>query len=211
MFTGLVQLVAPVARIRDRGATRRLEVAAALPTPQRALGASVCVQGACLTVVEGASDRVAFDVAFETLRRTTLGDLRAGNPVNLEPSLAVGDPLGGHLVTGHVDGVGIARQIRPRGEAREVWFEAPATVAPFLAAKGSVCVDGVSLTINEVRGRRFMVGLVPHTLEVTTLGQLRVGTRVNLEADLIARYVARWLEGRAASGLPPEEDPAPHE
>ncbi len=207
MFTGLVQLVAPVARVQDRGQTRRLEVGAALPAARRQLGASVCVQGACLTVVEADPARLAFDVAFETLRRTTLGDLRPGDRVNLEPSLAVGEPLGGHLVTGHVDGVGVVRQLRPRGDAREMWLEAPAQIARFVAPKGSICVDGVSRTVNDVRGRRFMVGLVPHTLAVTTLGHLRAGARVNLEADLVARYVARWLEGREPR---PQGDGPPH-
>jgi riboflavin synthase len=138
--------------------------------------------------------RVEFEAAFETLRATTLGALAVGSRVNLEPSLRVGDPLGGHLVSGHVDGVAVVRSIARRGDAREVWIDVPAPLRRFVAVKGSVALDGVSLTVNEVDASGFAIGLIPHTLGVTTLGSLAPGVRLNLEVDVLARYVARLLE-----------------
>ncbi len=194
MFTGLVDCVAPVARVADGPDVRRLTVDVAWPDSRRPVGASVCVSGVCLTVVVSSEAAVAFDVAFETLERTTLGSVGVGDPVNLELSLRLGDPLDGHLVSGHVDGVGITRSRRTRGDGRELWVDVPGELLPFIATKGSICVDGVSLTVNRVDHSGFMVGIIPHTLEVTTLGHRRPGDRVNLEVDLLARYVARRLE-----------------
>jgi riboflavin synthase len=137
---------------------------------------------------------VELDVAFETLRLTTLGSLAVGSRVNLEPSLRVGDPLGGHIVSGHVDGVAVVRSIAARGDAREVLIDVPEPLRRLIAPKGSVALDGVSLTVNEVDATGFSVGLIPHTLSVTTLRDLATGTRLNLEVDVLARYVARLLD-----------------
>ena len=156
-------------------------------------GDSICVQGCCLTVTERMGQAFAADVSRETLSLTTLGDLVAGSPVNLELALRAGDPLGGHLVSGHVDGV--ARVVAASEEARSVRLkiEVPAELARYIARKGSVAVDGVSLTINEVGDTVFGVNIIPHTQAVTTLGKLAVGARVNLEVDQVARYLERML------------------
>ena len=201
VFTGLVQGTGEVIAVREVPQGRTLTIRAELAERDVAIGASVAVSGVCLTVTERAGDTVAFDAAFETLKLTTLGDLSTGSTVNLEPSLRVGDPLGGHLVSGHVDGVATLRSITPRGDAREMWFDVPDPLRRFIAAKGSVAVDGVSLTVNEVDDRGFAVGLIPHTLSVTTLGGLQPGSRVNLEVDVLARYVARLLETGQPAGL----------
>ncbi len=190
---GSVRDVIPAAQ------SKRLVIAADLDERARELGASVAVCGVCLTVTAASPEHFEVDAAFETLARTTLGALTVGSEVNLEPALRVGDPLGGHLVSGHVDGVGELVRASERGDARECWFSAPPQLMPFIAEKGSICIDGVSLTINEVRGDTFCVGLIPHTLSVTTLGPLPTGGRVNLEVDLLARYVARLLESGGAS------------
>lgn len=167
---------------------------ARLAEGDRTLGASIAVGGVCLTVVESDAQGAVFDAAFETLQCTTVGSWQAGRRVNLEPALRVGDALGGHLVSGHVDGVGTLRGREPVGDAVKMWFEAPGECAGFIARKGSICVDGVSLTVNEVDASGFAVGIVPHTLEVTTLGELQAGDAVNLEVDVVARYVQRLLE-----------------
>jgi riboflavin synthase len=182
MFTGIVAAVGRIVR------TAPLEVeCAGLDLDDVAVGDSICVQGVCLTVTSKAAGRFTADVSSETLRVSTGLD-RPGE-VNLEKALAVGDRLGGHLVTGHVDGLGEVSAI----DGSVVRFRAPAGLARFIAAKGSICVDGVSLTVNRVDGEAFEVNLIPHTLEVTTLGRLVPGTRVNLEVDLVARYVERLL------------------
>lgn len=171
-----------------------MTIEAALEARDLALGASVSVNGVCLTVTEAGDGRFSVDAAFETLGRTTLGRLAAGERVNLEPALRVGDALGGHLVSGHVDGVGRVRSVEPRGDAREIWFDVPAPLMRFCAPKGSICIDGTSLTINAVDDDGVSVGLVPHTLAATTLDALTAGSSVNVEVDQIARYVARLLE-----------------
>lgn len=200
MFTGLVRGVGRLSERREAEAAQTLVFAAQLPEADRILGASVSVAGVCLTVT--ASDEASFtaDAAFETLERTTLGRLPLGAAVNIEPALRVGDALGGHIVSGHVDGVGRVRSVAQRGGATEVWIDAPADVRPFCAAKGSICIDGTSLTVNAVDATGFSVGLVPHTRAVTTLGELAPGHEVNLEADVIARYVARLLPAGIAPG-----------
>jgi riboflavin synthase len=192
MFTGIVSDVGRVLRLR-RGELLDLTIATAFDTTAIALGASIACSGACLTVV--ALDPGAFTVqaSLETLTRTTLGEWIEGTPVNLEKSLRLGDELGGHLVLGHVDGTAQIVERRPEAESVRFVFEAPGELAPFIAPKGSVALDGVSLTINEVAQNRFGVNIIPHTLACTNLGGLQVGQRMNLEIDLIARYVARLL------------------
>jgi riboflavin synthase len=192
MFTGIVTDVGRVLRLR-RGELLDLTIATAFDTSAIALGASIACSGACLTVV--ALDPGAFTVqaSLETLTRTTLGEWKEGTPVNLEKSLRLGDELGGHLVLGHIDGTAQIVERRPEAESVRFVFEAPGELAPFIAPKGSVALDGVSLTINEVAQNRFGVNIIPHTLACTNFGGLQVGQRMNLEIDLIARYVARLL------------------
>lgn len=193
MFTGLVERMSPLAVVEPREPGVRMEIYDPELARQAALGDSVALSGCCLTVVGIGAERVAFDAGPETLRCTTLGRLEPGSHVNVERSLRLGDALGGHLVTGHVDGVGtLVARIDDR-EWSTFEFELPAELAPQLASKGSIAVDGVSLTLVEVGDRRFSVALIPHTLAVTTLGELRVGQPVNLETDLLAKYVARQL------------------
>lgn len=194
MFTGIVQDVGRVVSLEKRGGDLRLTIAFDRLDPSGIhVGDSICVQGCCLTAVELQARSFTADLSRETLSLTTLGDLTAGSPVNLEPSLKAGDPLGGHLVSGHVDGIGEIAAIA--GDARSMRIEVavPADLSRYIARKGSVAIDGVSLTVNEVRGARFAINLIPHTQAVTTLGALRVGSRVNLEVDPIARYVERLL------------------
>ena len=200
MFTGIVQAVGRIVSAAPGGDARRLVVdVGALDAADVAVGDSIAVAGCCLTVVavERAGDRArfAFDVSDATLACTT--GLDAAAEVNLEKALRLADRLGGHLMTGHVDGVGTVAEVRPAGEGSvRLAVDAPAALAPFIAAKGSIAVDGVSLTVNGVEGARFHVNLIPHTLAVTTLRRLAPGARVNLEVDLIARYVARWEQSR---------------
>jgi riboflavin synthase len=192
MFTGIVQDVGRVESVSPRDGDTRLTVCAErLDLTRVALGDSICVQGCCVTVVARDGQRFAADLSRETLALTTLGSLRQGARVNLEPALRAGDPLGGHLVSGHVDG--LARVIGRAEDARSVRvrLEAPAELARYIARKGSVAIDGVSLTVNEVEGNHFGVNLIPHTLAVTTLDELAVGASVNLEIDPIARYIER--------------------
>jgi riboflavin synthase len=183
-----------VASVEGRGGDVRLVVACdGLDLTRVQLGDSICVQGCCLTVTELNGNTFAADVSRETLNLTTLGDFKPGNTVNLEPALRAGDALGGHLVSGHVDGV--AQVLGLVGDARStrVVIGVPPALARYIAPKGSVAIDGVSLTINAVEAASFGVNLIPHTQTVTTLGRLEVGTRVNLEIDQVARYVARLL------------------
>lgn len=182
MFTGIVQAVGRIEKLEP------LQVATGrLPLGDVRIGDSISVQGCCLTVVKKAKGKLWFDVSKETLR-VTAGLDRPG-AVNLEKSLGLGDKLGGHLVTGHVDGVG--RLVKNKGS--EYTFEAPKDLTRYIARKGSICIDGVSLTVNRVKGRAFEVNLIPHTLKVTTLKRLERGTKVNLEVDLVARYLERML------------------
>jgi len=182
MFTGIVQAVGRIEKLKP------LQVATGrLPLGDVRIGDSISVQGCCLTVVKKAKGRLWFDVSKETLR-VTVGLDRPGG-VNLEKSLGLGDKLGGHLVTGHVDGMGVV--LKHKGGFLQV--KAPEALSPYIARKGSICIDGVSLTVNRVKGRSFEVNLIPHTLKVTTLGRLSKGDTVNLEVDLVARYVARLL------------------
>ena len=184
MFTGLVREVGRVASFEDG----RLRIESSLAA---AIGDSVAIAGCCLTVVDGDRRTLAFDAVPETLARTTLGRLQAGAGVNLEPALRAGEPLGGHYVQGHVDGVGRVRSTEVEGDGRRVWFDAAPELLRYCVEKGSVAVDGVSLTIAGVDDEGFAVALVPHTLEVTTLGSLAAGDEVNLEADVLAKYVEK--------------------
>lgn len=202
MFTGIVLEIGEIRRSETRagasGASdRRIEIACAtIPRERLELGASVSVDGVCLTVAAQGAGSFFADVSGETLAVTTLGAKRDGARVNLEPALRAGDALGGHWVSGHVDG--LAEVLSSRGDARSLRVElaAPAALARYIARKGSVTLDGVSLTVNDVEGARFTINLVPHTLEVTTLGSLAPGARLNLEIDVLARYVER-LSGHA--------------
>jgi riboflavin synthase len=194
VFTGIVQDVGRITATESRGGDLRLVIACErLDTSRLVEGDSVSVQGCCLTALEIRGKTFAADLSRETLALTTLADLRVGNPVNLEPALRAGDALGGHLVSGHVDG--IAQVLSASGDARStrLVIGVPAPLARFLAPKGSVALDGVSLTVNEVEGSTFGVNIIPHTQSVTTLGALVPGARVNLEVDQVARYLARLL------------------
>ncbi|NIA67039.1 riboflavin synthase [Pelagibius litoralis] len=195
MFTGIVTDLGSLRAIEQQADARFL-FDTGYETGEIAIGASIACSGACLTVVDKGDGWFAADVSGETLSKTTLGGWQAGTPVNFERALRLGDELGGHLVSGHVDGVAavVARQAE-QGSLRFT-FEAPAELAKFIAPKGSVALDGVSLTVNEVDGRRFGINLIPHTAEATTLGGKQPGDRVNLEIDQLARYVQRLLDGR---------------
>ena len=201
MFTGIVQDVGRVVSREARGGDTRLVIAfKRLNASGITVGDSICVQGCCLTAVELRERTFAADVSRETLSLTTLGELTPGAPVNLEPSLKAGDPLGGHLVSGHVDGVGRITAISGDARSTRVEIAVPPALARYIARKGSVAIDGVSLTVNEVQGATFGVNLIPHTQAATTLATLRVGTRVNLEVDQLARYVERLLGDSASPG-----------
>lgn len=193
MFTGIITDVGSVRAVR-RGGDTRLELTTACDTAALAIGASIACSGVCLTVVETGPHWFAVSASAETLRRTTLADWDEGRAVNLERSLRLGDELGGHLVFGHVDGVGTVTAIAAEGDSQRFAFAAPRELMRFIAVKGSVAVDGVSLTVNEVDDGSFAVNLIPHTLAATAFGRSAVGDRVNLEIDMVARYVARLLE-----------------
>ena len=203
MFTGLVETVGTV-RAAVGTSPRRLTIASAIPPHEVAIGDSVAIDGCCLTAVEVAESGIAFEAATETLSRTTLMGLQPGHRVNLERALRLGDRLGGHLVSGHVDGIGAVRVREYRGSALYLGIEAPDEVARLTAARGSTTIAGVSLTVTDVQDRTFYVALIPHTGQATTLGDLQVGDPVNLEADVIARYVERlmgWQQQQAGSSL----------
>jgi riboflavin synthase len=192
MFTGIVQDVGRIESSTASGGDVRLLIAHHLDTALR-IGDSVCVQGCCLTATQVAAGSFAADVSRETLALTTLGELLPGAAVNLEPALRAGDPLGGHLMSGHVDGVAQVLAISGDARSQRLLIGVPAPLARYLAPKGSIAVDGVSLTINEVEGASFGVNIIPHTQAVTTLGTLTVSAHVNLEVDQIARYLDRLL------------------
>lgn len=200
MFTGIVMAVGRVAEVVPRGGDVRLAIdTGGLELADVPIGASIAVNGVCLTAVAVQPRRFAADVSLETLARTSLGRLGAGAPVNLELALRVGDRLGGHLVSGHVDGVGDLRGIDAAARSQRMTFTVPAALACYIAEKGSICIDGVSLTVNGVNGAEFAVNVVPHTLAATTLGNYAVGQAVNIEVDLLARYVERLLQGERAA------------
>lgn len=194
MFTGIVQAVGTIVTLTSQGGDVELLIdGAGLGLDGVRLGDSIAVAGACLTVTRLEGHRFAADVSNETLARTTLGRLARGSPVNLEKALRAGDALGGHYVTGHVDGLATVVDAHDDARSLRLVFEVPVELARYVAAKGSVTLEGVSLTVNEVDGRRFGVNLIPHTRAVTTLGRLAPGAQVNVEIDIIARYVERLV------------------
>lgn len=197
MFTGIVTAVGKVAALERRDGLLRAAIASDYDQTGIAIGASISHDGCCLTVVSLEPGRHVVEIAAESLAKTTLGRWREGDQVNLERALRAGDELGGHLVMGHVDGVGEILSIAEDGEGRRFKLSAPADLMPLIAPKGSVAIDGVSLTVNEVEAGAFGVMIIPHTLAVTTLGKRRAGDRVNLEADTLARYAARILSARS--------------
>ena len=194
MFTGIIIASGRLVSVAERGGDLDLGIdAAALGMGRIAIGDSVSVQGVCLTATRIEGTAFHADVSRETLAKTTLGALKSGARVNLEPSLRAGDALGGHLVSGHVDAVGRLVRLEEDARSRRLQFELPEPLMRFVAPKGSICIDGVSLTVNDGEGRRFEVNIIPHTGEVTTLGELKSGDPVNIEIDLIARYLDRLL------------------
>jgi riboflavin synthase len=199
MFTGLIEALGTVRAISRDAKGARLELEAPF-ADELERGESVAVNGACLTAVDLAPGRFSADVSNESLARTTLGELVVGAPVNLERALAVGARLGGHYVLGHVDGVGRISKIGELGEARRVDVEFPPALAPLVVEKGSVTIDGISLTVNELSERSFWVAIIPETWSKTTLGQRRPGARVNLEGDILGKYVLRALATRGLTG-----------
>jgi riboflavin synthase len=197
MFTGIVSDVGEVRHVEKRGDTH-VVIGTHYDVGAVEIGASIACSGICMTVVDkgSAKDRwFAVTASGETLSKTTLGQWKAGDPVNLERPMRVGDELGGHIVTGHVDGVAEVIRMTPEGESVRFSLLAPKDLARFIASKGSIALDGVSLTVNEVDGARFGVNIIPHTTKVTTFGRARPGAKVNLEVDLMARYVARLVKG----------------
>ena len=196
MFTGIVSDIGEITSVTPGGNSgdRRFVVRTKHDMAPIAIGASIACSGCCLTVVEKGGDWFAVEVSGETLDKTHLGDWQQGQRINLELSLKLGDELGGHLVYGHVDGVGKIVSMTPEGGSVRFVFEAPGDLARFIASKGSIAVDGISLTVNEVEGNRFGINIISHTQAVTTLGTARPGQRVNLEVDMLARYVQRLLE-----------------
>ena len=197
MFTGIIMAVGKVASLTPQGGDLRIGIdTGSLPLDQAKLGDSICVSGCCLTVISKTARSFEADASRETLNLTTLGNLKPGSPVNLETALTLATPLGGHIVSGHVDGMGTVKSRRE--EARSIRFdiEVPAELARYIAHKGSVCVDGVSLTVNAVKDRVFDVNIIPHTMDHTIFGTYQPGTRVNIEVDVLARYAERLLAAR---------------
>ena len=195
MFTGIVREVGRTAAITGRPDGIRLEIEAPATAATTAVGDSVAVDGCCLTAVAAGDGRIAFDAVPETLARTALGGLAVGSRVNIEPALRAGEPLGGHYVQGHVDGVGVVRDVAPEGEGRRVWIDVPSGLLRYTVEKGSIAVQGASLTVAALDDHGFAVALIPHTLAETTLGELGPGRQVNLEVDVLAKYVERLLIG----------------
>lgn len=194
MFTGIVTDIGRVRSVRQTDRDRRYEIETVWDTATIDLGASISHAGCCLTVTEKGEGWFAVEVSGETLSKTKLGDWAEGTRVNLERAARLGDELGGHIVSGHVDGLGEVVSITPEGGSHRIVIEAPAPLHRFIAPKGSITVDGVSLTVNGVQERRFDLNIIPHTWDATTLGGLKVGDKVNLEIDMLARYLARWQE-----------------
>lgn len=194
MFTGIIQATGEIRAVDEVGGDARLRIGVGdLNLEQVSLGDSIAVSGVCLTVVEFTQDEFAADVSQETLGLTTLGALEVGAHVNLEPSLTLATPLGGHLVSGHVDGVGRLLSLQPDARSTRMEFAVPTELGRYVARKGSITIDGTSLTVNDVAGDTFSVNIVPHTLERTIMGGYESGTRVNLEVDLVARYLERLI------------------
>ena len=196
MFSGLVEHLGTVTKISDAGPGKRLQVDAGPVAEGANIGDSIAINGCCLTVVEIDGVQLAFEAGTETLDKTNLGQFREGTRINLERSLQLGDRLGGHIVTGHVDGVGTIDERIDDADWSTIWFRVPAPLTRQMASKGSVAVDGISLTLVDVEADRFSVALIPHTLKVTTLGAKKMSDAVNIETDLLAKYVARQIESQ---------------
>lgn len=199
MFTGIITDIGRIAGVQHKGDTR-LRIGTAYDTASIDMGASIACSGVCLTVVDKGADWFAVEVSAETLSRTA-GDWSEGTSLNLERALRVGDELGGHIVTGHVDGVGTVVEVTPEGDSTRIVIEAPAALAPYIAAKGSIALDGISLTVNEVSdlaggGVRFGINVIPHTQQMTTWGEVAPGRTVNIEIDVLARYLGRMEQLR---------------
>lgn len=194
MFTGIVTDIGRVRSVRQTERDWRYEIETAWDTSGIDLGASISHAGCCLTVTEKGPGWFSVEVSGETLSKTTLGDWREGHAVNLERAAKLGDELGGHIVSGHVDGLGRVVSVTPDGGSHRIDIEAPTPLHRFIAPKGSITVDGVSLTVNAVEGQVFGLNIIPHTWQATTLGGLKAGDAVNLEIDMLARYLARWQE-----------------
>ena len=194
MFSGIVEALGTVAELRPEPPGARLIIREPKIAAETAVAQSISVNGCCLTVVQTGEETMAFEAGPETLSRTNLGELQTGSPVNLERALQVGDRLGGHFVSGHIDGAGELLQREDLGEWSNFWFSVPRQLAAQMASKGSITIDGVSLTIVDSEPDRFSVALIPYTLAVTTLGSLKIGGKVNLETDLLAKYVQRLAE-----------------
>ncbi len=200
MFTGIITAVGNVAALEPKGGDVRLRIhTGKLPLKDLVVGDSIAVSGVCLTAVELPGDGFWADVSGETLSRTTLGELKPGDPVNLEEALTPSTRLGGHLVSGHVDGVGTVLRRRDDGRSVQFRIQAPDDLARYIAEKGSICLDGISLTVNGVQGAVFDLNIVPHTLSETTMGEFEPGRQVNLEVDIIARHLERLLLGDQAA------------
>lgn len=202
MFTGIITAVGHISALQRNGDDMRVTVdVGKLDMSDVKLGDSIATNGVCLTVVDYTATTYSADVSAETLKYTGFGDYKVGTKVNLEKALAVSDRLGGHIVSGHVDGLGTVSRINEHTKYVEIWVKAPDALAKYIAHKGSITTDGVSLTVNEVNGSEFMLWVIPHTLQETVLGTYRVGTKINLEVDVIARYLERLVLGdKAAEG-----------
>lgn len=194
MFTGIIRDIGRVMRIEPKSGATLFEISTHLDVAGFEIGASVAFSGICLTLIEMTGNSFIVQVSNETVERTTIGEWEVGTYVNIEPSLRMGDELGGHMVLGHVDGVASLDKIIPDGDSHRMIITVPQELAPFIATKGSVSLDGISLTVNMVDGVRFSVNIIPHTLKVTTLGQAKAGQRLNVEIDPLARYIARRME-----------------
>jgi riboflavin synthase len=199
MFTGLIGATGQITGLDTAGPIRQLKITSSLVKEDLHLGESIAVNGVCLTLTGQDTQSFSADISSESLRMTTLGQLKIGARVNLERALRLTDRLGGHLVSGHVDAISCLRAIYPEGSARRLEFDLPAEIAPYVSAKGSIAIDGVSLTVNQVGEKSFSVMVIPHSLSMTTLPQLRPGSPVNLESDLLARYVETLLNARGAA------------
>lgn len=194
MFTGLIQDIGQIRSYKDDRGGKRIEITTALPLADIDMGASIACAGVCLTVVEKGENWFAVEASQETLTLTSVKHWHKDLRINLEPSLKLGDEMGGHMVYGHVDGIGQIKDIIPEGDYQNWWFQAPKNLMPFFAVKGSVSIDGTSLTINWVSEDSFGITLIPHTLSHTHFGQRQIGDHVNLEVDMLARYVQRLQE-----------------
>jgi riboflavin synthase len=200
MFTGIVEELGTIGSLKREGNSARLSVSSSKVTTDSVIGDSICVNGVCLTVVEIDANGFSADVAVETLKVTNLGQLKAGDRVNLERALQLSTRIGGHLVSGHVDGVGRIREKREEGTGWKIFFEAPESLLRYVIRKGSIAIDGISLTVAEVDSQGFSIAMIPHTAKATTLGFKRAGDSVNLEADVIGKYVERLLGNERSSG-----------